>query len=174
MKTRALCLFVFLAAAAAFAQTKPAELEQLQPFVGTWQCKGTYFKSDFGPEHPFTATIATKWTLEGYWTTTDYKETKTAKNPTPLRGVAYWTYDAAAKKFAGSWADNMGSYEPMTSDGWSGDAMSWTGTMSAGGMTFTARDTFTKKSAHQIDHVFDMQGKSGEWTKIEEDTCRRG
>ena len=169
---RLLCLLVFLVATAALAQTRPAELKQLDPFVGKWTCKGTVFSSDEAPEHPITATLDTKWAYGGMWLKADYKETKTAKNPKPMTGLALWGYDPEIKKFVDGWIDNTGGYQTEQSDGWKGDQIVFEGPFHTGTMTATARDTFTKKSAHQIDHVFELDMK-GTWKKIEQDSCRK-
>lgn len=169
---RLVCLLVFLVAGAAWAQ-KPAELKQLDPFAGSWSCKGTVYKTEMGPEHPIVFTIDSKWAYAGMWLKTAYAEEKTAKNPKPATGEALWGYDTDAKKFVGGWVDSTGMYQTQQSDGWNGDAIVFVGPTHGTGMTgMTGRDTFTKKSAHQIDHVFELENK-GSWMKLESDTCHK-
>jgi hypothetical protein len=166
---RLVCLLVFLVATAALAQT-PAELKELKPFVGTWSCKGIVYAGDWGPEHPTTSTIDTKWAYGGMWLKTAYSEAKTSKNPKPMTGEGLWGYDAEMKKLVGGWVDSTGAYQTQQSDGWKGDDIVFTGPFHAGGMTMTGRDTFTKKSATEMTHVFDLDMK-GTWKKVESDTC---
>ena len=170
---RLVCLAVFLVATAALAQKPPAELKQLDSFAGSWSCKGTVFAGDWGPEHPTVFKIVTKWSLGGQWLFTDYVESKTAKNPHPMLGMALWGYDTDLKKFVGGWVDNSGMYQTQQSDGWNGDTIIFTGPMHGGGMSgMTGRDTFMKKSAHQIDHVYEAENK-GTWKTVEKDSCHK-
>ena len=169
---RLLCLLVFLAAGAAFAQKPPAELKQLQPFEGKWSCKGMVFAGDWGPEHPVRFTMEGRWNLGGYWLRTDDIEEKTPKSPYPLRGIGQWGYDADMKKFVEMWTDNFGTYEVAHSDGWNGDTMVFQGPAHGGGQNGTARDTFTKKGKNQIDHVYDLE-VGGTWKKVESDSCKK-
>src|SRR6476646_5862967 len=128
MMKRLVYLLVFLVAGAALAQPKPpAELKQLEPFVGKWSCKGIVYSGEWGPEHPTVFKIDTHWSLGGQWLYTDYKETKTAKNPHPMVGIGLWSYDTDVKKFVGGWVDNSGMYQTQQSDGWNGDEIVFTG-----------------------------------------------
>ncbi|HEV2720021.1 MAG TPA: DUF1579 family protein [Thermoanaerobaculia bacterium] len=172
---RLVCLLVFLVAGAAWAQAPkpPAELKQLDPFLGTWSCKGTVYKSDFGPEHPTSFTVKSTWSLGGQWLRTDYAEMKTAKNPSPMTGLGLMGYDADAKKFVGGWVDNTGMYQTQQSDGWMGDTIIFVGPTHGAGMTgMTGKDTFVKKSASHFDHVFEIENK-GSWMKVESDSCKK-
>lgn len=169
---RFVCLAVFLVAGAAWAQKPPAELKQLQPFVGTWSCKGTVYAGEWGPEHPTVFKIATKWGLDGMWLVTDYNETKTEKNPHPMKGLSLWGYNSETKKFVGGWVDNSGMYQTQESDGWKGNEIVFAGPTHGGGMpSMTGRDTFVKKSAHEVAHTFELDMK-GTWKKVESDTCK--
>ncbi len=167
---RLVCLLVFLVAGAAWAQ-RPAELKQLDPFVGSWACTGTVYKGDWGPEHPIKMTIDSKWAYGGMWLKTAYTEMKTEKNPKPMTGEGLWGYDAEPKKLVGGWVDSSGAYQTQQSDGWKGDEIVFTGPFHMG-MTATGRDTFTKKGKSRIDHVFELDMK-GTWTKVESDTCKK-
>jgi hypothetical protein len=170
---RLVCLLVFLVAASALAQSKPpAELKQLDPFVGKWSCKGTVYAGEWGPEHPTVFNIDTHWSLGGQWLYTDYAETKTAKNPHPMKGIGLWSYDTDAKKFVGGWVDNNGMYQTQESDGWKGDEIVFTGPTHNGGMTgMTGRDTF-KGKGKTITHLFEIEMK-GTWKKYESDSCTK-
>lgn len=164
---RLVCLLVFLVAGAAWAQTRPAELKQLDAFNGKWSCKGIVYAGDWGPEHPIVFTVDGKWRYGNYWLAVDYDETKTKKSPMPLKGLALYGYDTGLKKFVSGWVDNMNMYQTAQSDGWKGDTMVFEGP-AHGSMTGTAKDTFVKKGSKQIDHVFELDGK-----KIESDTCKK-
>src|SRR4029079_1638549 len=66
MMKRLVCLLVFLVAGAAWAQ-RPAQLKQLDPFAGSWSCKGTVYAGEWGPEHPITMTVDSSWAYGGEW-----------------------------------------------------------------------------------------------------------
>ena len=167
---RLVCLLAFLVAGTALAQ-RPAELKQLDPFVGKWACKGMVYAGDWGPEHPISMTIDSKWAYDGMWLKTSYVEAKTAKNPKPMTGEALWGYDTELKKLVGGWVDSTGAYQTQQGDGWKGDTLVLEGPMHMG-MTATGRDTFTKKGSKQIDHVFELDMK-GTWKKVESDSCKK-
>lgn len=172
MRSKIVCLFVFLAATAAFAQKPSEKLKELKPFVGTYACKGIAFASDFGPEHPTTSTVTGTWTLGGYWLDVEYREHKTAKNPTPYQGRILIGFDEGTKKFAIGFVDNTGGFGTESSDGWVDDKMVMEGTGHMGPMTVEGRDLFVKKSATEMTHSFEIKLPSGEWKKIDEETCR--
>lgn len=166
---RLVCLLVFLVAGAALAQ-RPAELKQLDPFVGSYACKGTVYAGEWGPEHPISMSVDSSWAYGGMWLKTAYKETKTAKNPKPMTGEGLWGYDGDVKKFVGGWVDSTGAYQTQQGE-WKGDTFILEGPYHMGG-TMNGRDTFTMKGKKQIDHTFELDMK-GTWTKVESDTCKK-
>jgi len=169
MKTRILAVALCLVTAAAFGQVNP-KVKDLQPFIGTFQCTGTAFASEYGPEHPTTATVTGSWALGGAWVQIHYVEKKTAKNPHPYEVIALWGYDA--KMFVAGSFDNMGGYGSSQSPGWQGDKLIFTGPMHGGGMSSNARDTFTKVGTNEIDHEGAMEVK-GKWVKLDSEKCKR-
>jgi len=173
MRSKLVCLFVFLAATAAFAQKPSEKLKELNPFVGTYHCKGITFASDMGPEHATTATVIGTWELGGYWLDVDYREAKTAKNPMPYRCRIVMGYDEGMKKLVSGFVDNFGGYGTQASDGWDGDKFTLTGNMHMGPMAAEGRDVFTKKSATEMTHMFEMKMPNGELKKFDEETCKK-
>src|ERR1043165_5856462 len=108
----------------------------------------------------------------GMWLYTDYKETKTAKTPHPMKGIGLWSYDTEAKKFVGGWVDNTGIYQTQESSCWEGDEIVFTGPTHNSGMTgMTGRDTF-KGKGKTITHLFEIEMK-GTWKKYESDSCTK-
>ena len=166
---RLVSLLVFLVAGMAWAQ-RPAELKQLDPFVGSYTCKGTVYAGEWGPEHPISMSIDSTWSLGGMWLETKYKEMKTAKNPKPMTGEGLWGYDTELKKLVGGWVDSTGGYQTQQSDGWKGDTIVFVGPYHMG-MTANGRDTFVKKG-NEMTHVFELEMK-GTWKKVESDTCKK-
>ncbi len=170
MKTRFVCLLSILAAATAYAQPK---LQDLQSFVGTFNCSGMAFASEMGPEHPTQGTVTSKWVLDKKWLEVRYSETKTSKSPHPFSVVAHWGYDDQTKKLVAGSFDNSGGYGTEDSPGWNGDELVFTGPGHMGGMTMQGRDTFTRKGKNQLNHMGEFQDQSGNWKKTDEETCKR-
>lgn len=151
------------------------ELKALEPFIGTWDCKGELFTSpEFGPGHPEVAVITGKWTHGGFYVDVHFKETKTAKSPEPYDANIFLGYDGEIKKYVFGSIDNTGTYETAQATGWDKDVMTFEGPIHTGAATFTARDTFTKKGTTGMSHLFSLKEKDGSWRKIEEDHCTRG
>ena len=170
MKFRpAIALLSLLLATSAFA-ADPA-LKQLEPFVGTWQCRGTMVLD--GPPIPYTATVATTWVLGGNWLDVRVTQARTKENPKPYNGRAYIGYDAAAKKFVEGCVDNMGGYCTQSSSGWDGDKLVFEGTAKGSGADMGVRDTFVKKGANELTHAGDIQGADKKWTPTDEESCKR-
>jgi hypothetical protein len=170
MKTRLVCLVFILAAATAYAQPS---LQDLQPFVGTFNCTGLALASEMGPEHATRGTVTSKWVLDKKWLEVRYNETKTTKNPHPFLVVAHWGYDAQTKKIVALSADGFGGYGTEDSPGWDGDQLVFTGAAHMGSMTMQGRDTFTRKGKNELGHFGEIQDQSGGWKKTDEETCKR-
>jgi len=146
------------------------KLKELSYFAGNWTCKGTSFAFMGMPEHKTTAHVEAAWTLDKYWLSLRYHETKTPINAYPIDVRVFWGWDDEAKKFAGGSVDNMGGYGTQNSSGWAGDTLTWEGAMHAGGHTMKARDVFTKVSATKVQHMAEVE-MDGKWTKLDEETC---
>lgn len=156
------------------AAPKPsARLAELQYFAGSWDCTGTAFASMLGPEHATHAHVDAMWTLDNYWLEIHYAEQKSPQNAMPFSIRIFETYDEGLKKFVSGSVDNMGGYSTEESAGWNGNTMVLWGPNHAGGMEFTGRDTFTKKSANEVWHLFEAKQKDGSWKKLAEETCRK-
>jgi uncharacterized protein DUF1579 len=170
MRTRILVFIFLLVASAALAQPS---LKDLDPFIGTWNCTGTGFASEMGPEHPTTATVTGKWMLGKKWLSMRYTEVKTAKNPHPIDVIGYWGYDEGSKKLVALSADNFGGYGTGESDGWSADELVFAGPSHMGPMSAQGRDHFGRKGKNEVTHSFEMQSPNGGWTKMDQETCKR-
>jgi len=170
MRTRLVCLAFILAAATAYGQ---ANLQDLQSFVGTFNCSGMAMASEMGPEHASRGTVTSKWVLNNKWLEVRYSETKTTANPHPFSVVAYWGYDPQTKTLVAGSVDGFGGYGTQNSPGWNGDDLVFTGASHMGPMTMQGRDTFTRKGKNQLGHMGEVQDPSGSWKKTDEETCKR-
>jgi hypothetical protein len=152
----------------------PAELAQLDFFVGTWQCSGKTFANPMGPAHATTASVHAARTVGGRWLHLTYDENKTAANPTPYHAGVYMGYDGAQKKFVQYCLDVAGGHCTQSSAGWNGDSLVFEGTSRGDGGESGARDTFTKKGSNEVTHTGEMQGADQKWMKLDEETCHKG
>jgi hypothetical protein len=151
----------------------PAELDQMTAFVGSFRCEGKTLKSPLGGEHPTRASVTGKRDLDGFWLTLHYEEKKTKENPTPIKAVFYWGYDAGGKKFFGVMMNSLGGWVAQTSPGWDGEKMVWMGKATMDGREVLARDTFTKKSDREILHTGERSFEHTKWSVVDEETCKR-
>jgi hypothetical protein len=152
---------------------KPApELQQLKWFEGSWACEGNAPASAFGPAHKTQNALQMKLALDGHWLLGTVDEAKTAENPQPVKGVIQLGYDGGGKRFVMNWVDNFGSFATETSPGWQGDNMVWTGDQNVLGQKMGSRDSFTKKTATEFTHRFELENK-GKWDLIVEETCKK-
>ena len=177
MRKTVLVLLLVFAATAAFANShmemKPSpKTRDLDYYGGNWSCKGTAMASPMAPEHPTAANVTAKWTAGGYWLAFTYAETKTAKSAMPFWVSGFFGYDMEQKKFVMGSVDNMGGYSTSTSDGWSGDTMTFEGPWHMTAMTVKGRDTFMKTSATAMVHTAFVED-GGSWKKLAEETCTK-
>lgn len=160
------------AALAAGAPKPDPELAQLKVFEGTWRCSGSQHDSIFGPPHAIETTLNGRTGFNGFWTSVRYTEKKTKANPTPTNGIYHYGFDPGAKQFVANWMDNQGGYGRQTTKGWEGDRLVLLGDYVSGGQRLAARDTFTKRGAKSLTHLFELQ-VSGNWVAVQDGTCRR-
>jgi hypothetical protein len=147
----------------------PILKQQLQYFAGTWRCTGA---STMGKGHATTATATLAWELNGFFLNVRYQEKKTPVNPMPLTAVEHWGYSDELKKLVAGQVDNYGGYGTQATSGWEGDTMVWTGDYHSMGTKMPSRDTFVKKSEHELTHLGEVQ-MNGAWTKQDEETCHQ-
>lgn len=164
--------FIVLALCIATTSSAQSQLASLAGFLGTWKCTGTTFASEMGPEHPTTATVTVRPSMEGKWLETIYAENKTAKNPMPYGVVNHWGWDEGQKKLVSVSVDNMGGYGVATSSGLNDKTLIFEGTTHMGPMAMKGRDTFTL-NGNTATHSFSSQDNSGGWKKYDEETCKK-
>jgi len=171
-----LVIAVAFAASQLFAADAPPgpnpKLKELKYFSGSWSCKGTGFAFMGTPEHKTAANVEAAWTLDGYWLSLRYHETKTSINAHPVDVRVFWGWDEQQKKFASGSVDNFGSYAIQSSTGWDGDKLTFEGDMHTSGGTVKTRDVFTKASATKVHHMAEAE-MDGKWMKMDEEDCTK-
>jgi hypothetical protein len=150
----------------------PELATNLKDMSGKWKCDGKTPDSAFTKAHPMKAEMNLKSDLGGYWYALRYEEKKTKENPKPyvMTGLAGW--DPSKKMLVRTDADNMGQVTHLSSKGWEGDKLVWTGEV-MGGAKVQFRDTLTKKSAKEISSLMEMAGPDGKFVTIGEMTCKK-
>jgi hypothetical protein len=147
-----------------------AELAQVKLFLGTWRCKGKRVDAQ-GKERPTRATVRSRLDLGGFWVVSDFRGRLPSGRP--LRSVAYWGWDAAAKKLVQHGFNTLGSRVTATSSGWEGDKMVFdTELVTAAGEKAATRSVFTKKGKRRF--LFETLRQVGtEWKTVAEHDCRK-
>src|SRR2546430_1948973 len=125
-----------------------------------------------GPEHKALGTVTFKWDLDNFWLAWHFDQKKTKENPMPMTGTGYGTWDPMAKKWA-RWDFLPGSWSHLSSPGWEGDKMVFSGDTYWMGKKMGFRHTMTKNGDNELLGVFEMQGPDGKWMKAMEETCKR-
>ncbi len=151
---------------------KPApEIATLKAFDGNWTCHGDAPASPFGPAHKYTSTVQSHLGMNGFWQSGTIKMPPVAGMP-GMQGMYHMTYEPGAKEYVMLWVDDMGGFSKMTSSGWEGDKITFTGEGTMGGQKMMGRDSFTKKADGSLLHTGEMQ-MDGKWVSMGDETCRK-
>jgi hypothetical protein len=179
MKTIILTFALF--AWSALAQDKPAKATTAQTppqlsvekwFVGNWICEGTQHASPMGPGVTFTDQFSFKMALRGSWLIYHIDQLKG-----PVRGkqtlIGSSTWDANAKVHVRRDMNIGGSRVDVTSPGWDGDELVYTGYMIIGDDKLPVKHTFTRKGDAAYDSVLEVTGADGKPAMWEEESCKK-
>jgi hypothetical protein len=140
------------------AALKPP-LDSLAFYVGSWQCKGTYFATSDQPEEKWEATIRVEPELDGTWLSVHMT------GPGPSRSAEHKGYDAASKKWIHVAVTNSGNWLLLSSPGWTGSQM----VFSPADPADKTRATFSKLSETSYSHVVTRDtghGVEKDWEKV--------
>lgn len=87
---------------------RPAELNALNAFVGTWEYSGTA-DMDMLSDGPMTMSgeMNTRWGGDGWYLVSE--ATMRMGDLEPMKGLETWTYDSHSKVYRSSWVDTMGA-----------------------------------------------------------------
>ena len=140
---------------------------------GTWKCKGNMLATPMGPGHETAATLKLKRDLGGYWISASYVGKKTKVDPKPFLGQDYITYDGVAKTWNRVMVDGYGGWSTMTSTGWEGDKLVFTGDAMMPGHKMGLRHTITKKGPKEVGSTWEMSMDKKTFTAFVEETCKK-
>ena len=175
-----LTITLFALSASAESQfAKPAVVQKLPDplsvekwFVGTWICKGTQHASPMGPATEFTDRFSFHMALGGSWLLYHIDQLKgPVKGNQTLLGSITW--DANAKVHVRRDLNIGGSRVDVTSPGWDGDKMVFTGYMVAGDEKLPVKQTFSKKGDAAYDSALKVTDADGNPAQWEEESCKK-
>ncbi len=85
---------------------RPAELDKLNAFVGTWQGSGTAKMIGIDEPMELKGTSETTWEVNN-WYLVEHAEYEMGEMGT-MKGVGVWSWDSRAKKYRTWWFDDFG------------------------------------------------------------------
>ena len=159
-------------AKAAEAQNLPEQLSVEKWFVGTWICEGTQHASPVDPGAKFTDRFDFSMTLRGSWLIYQIDQLEgPVKGKQTLIGSSTW--DANAKLHVRRDMNIGGSRVDVTSPGWDGDKLVYTGYMIIGEGKLPVKHTLTKKGDAAYDAYLEVTGADGKPAMWEEESCKK-
>jgi hypothetical protein len=181
MKKMLILAFALLALSA-MAQEKPAKAAEAQKlpeqlsfekwFVGDWICEGTQHASPAGLGVKFTDRFSFNMTLRGSWLIYHIDQLKgPVKGKQTLIGSSTW--DASAKVHVRRDMNIGGSRMDVTSPGWDGDKVVFTGYMITGDEKLPVKHTLTKKGDAAYDSALEVTDADGKPAMWEEESCKK-
>jgi hypothetical protein len=181
MKKMLILAFALLALSA-LAQDKPAKASEAQKlpeqlsferwFVGDWICEGTQHAAPAGPGVEFTDRFSFNMALRGSWLIYHIDQLKgPVKGKQTLIGSSTW--DANAKVHVRRDMNIGGSRVDVTSPGWDGDKLVFTGYMITGEEKLPVKDSFTKKGDAAYDSAIEVTGADSKPAMWEEESCKK-
>ena len=157
----------------AMQMPKPAaELEQLKGLEGNWNCKGKYHAGPMGPEKQnIQSTMKVKRDLDGFFYVIRFEEKGTKEHKTPWKSEELWGYQGG--RFTRALYDNFGGSGQLTSPGWEGDKLVWTGETEGAGGKMPTRQTFTRGGPRELSYVLEFGMQGGAFAPAIEQTCKK-
>jgi hypothetical protein len=152
----------------------PAELTAASKyFMGKWKCEGAMPAGPWGPASKSMTNLSFKMELGDFFMAIDGDMKTDSKPPMKMMFKGMNGYDAATKKMMRTDYDSMGNMATLTSPGWEGDKMVFTGEGMMMGKKAKIRHTMTKKSDTEFSSQFEQAGPDGKWMSMGEDTCKK-
>ena len=161
-------------AAAPAAPPPPNEAlaKNLKGMEGKWKCEAKYPDTAFGKAHGAKAEFSMKSDLNGYFYTGRYEEKKAKDNPTPYVMAQTIGFDPSKSELVRTDVDGMGAITHLSSKGWDGDKMVWSGETMAGPQKLVFKETMTKKSDKEVSMTMEL-GPEGSPAPLVEIVCKK-
>ena len=87
---------------------RPAELDRLNAFAGSWEIEGTTKMAGVEEELKTTGYNEVTWQGDGWFLVNTWKFTMAGFDE--MTGIETWMYDSHAKRYRSSWVDSTGSF----------------------------------------------------------------
>ena len=165
-------LFTLTSPAGAAAQASVDPLSMERWFAGDWLCKGTQQMSPHGPQIPFTDKFVFRMVLDNSWLLFHVDQLEGPnKGKRNLMGSGTW--DAGAHLHIRRDMNIGGSRMDVTTPGWDGDRLVFSGLMTNGDNRLAVQQVLTKKTANEYDAWLKMTDDAGATQASEQEVCRR-
>jgi hypothetical protein len=163
------------AAAAPAGPPKPAPelVDASKYFIGNWKCEGTQPAGPWGPGGKATSNVKFKMDMGNFFMVIDGDMKTDSKPPMKMTFKGMNGYDPTTKKMMRTDWDSTGGMATLTSPGWEGDKMVFTGETVMMGQKMKLRHTMTKKSDTEMTSAFETTGPDGKWISMGDDTCKK-
>jgi hypothetical protein len=162
----------------AMPEMKPAPeiADAAKAMVGTYTCKGVDMNPD-GSSRPAVSKMKISLEMNGYYILVDLSEQKSKDNATPLAAKMYRTYDATSKKWMNTIIASApgGPVTMTTTDAMGTGPVTWTGTGTYAGQSFTEKSHEEPDAKTKSVHVwgeFSMDGGKT-FQKDYDTTCKK-
>jgi hypothetical protein len=159
-------------AKSAEAQKLPEQLSVERWFVGNWICEGTQHSSAMVPGVKFIDRFSFRMALRGSWLIYHIDQLKgTVEGHETLIGSSTW--DANAKVHVRRDMNIGGSRVDVTSPGWDGDKLVYTGYMITGDEKLPVKHTFTRQGDAAYNSALEVTGADDKPAMWEEENCKK-
>jgi hypothetical protein len=125
------------------------ELDSLNWFLGTWDCKGSMTTEDKGTQTA-SATYTLEKDLNGFWIAGRFESTSGKEGSTPRVTKDFWTYSQARRGFMRITLDNAGEFARTNARSFNKGKLEWTGTTTSGFREVPFNETFTKTGEREM------------------------
>jgi hypothetical protein len=144
----------------------------LKAFEGKWKCTGKVPDSPYTQAHATKATMVGKLEMNGYWLSLRFDELKAKDNPAPYKSMSFAGWHLDKKTLIRTDVDMLGGVTHLTSKGWEGDTLVWSGEVTSG-QKMQLKETFTKKGAKELSSVLELTAADGKPVVIAETSCKK-
>jgi len=150
----------------------PAEMQELNAFIGTWTCEGTFADSMAPPTIKMKSRLEFKPDLRGYWISGREERDKVVSPPGEER-LLFWSFDPVMHQYVGGWLNSRGGWSTQTSFGWMSDQLVMFGHVTALGNRLQGREIFKRPVDGAFARTYELlDPATNEWTRVAESTCR--
>jgi hypothetical protein len=143
-------------------------------FIGHWQCNGNMPAGPWGPGGKDMTSLSFKMDMNDMWMNVEGDmKMADAKAPMKMEFKALNGYDPMSKQLVRTDWDSMGNVMHLTSAGWEGDKLVFSGDGMQMGQKMKMRHTMTKKSETEMTSSMETAGADGKWMTMGESVCKK-